>query len=597
MSKQHIEGSNATGFVKPPLSPPLRTSLTERGELPTSVELPISTSEDKRRHTDARQPLDALLVGLVIIGAGLRLCQYIANTSLWGDEILLASNILHRSTRDLLRSPLANGQVAPKGFLLAEKLVALLLGPSDYALRLFPLLCSLAALVIFWRLVRHFLEGYAAPVGLALFATAPPFVTFAAEAKQYSADVAAAVLLLWLSVGLAGANISLRRALWAGAAGAISVWFSQPAVFMTCGLGVSLALIAWRERSNRGSRKLFVFIPMLVMWAISAAAAVFDGLANMSAPTRKFMHLFWAQGLLPQPAWHALQMHWPWNQLKALMGSGGQAGLAYPQPGFYLLLAGFGLWCLWSRLGAVAVLPLAPIGVTLAAAVARQYPFSDRLILFLVPSILMGIATSVGWIQQRVASWSKWSGWVVCVALVGPAIYPTIATPPPYRIEDIKPVMSYLRVNRRPGDAVFLYAGAVLPFRFYSRDYGFHEDDYTEGKCHRGDSRGDLEELDSFRGSKRLWVVITHALPFYHEREDILQYLDTIGVCRDALIVQSRVVSHWALPAEVWLFDLSDPRRPGAATAASISLLGDSSHYPRKDCDEDAPLFVLPRTF
>jgi len=88
--------------------------------------------------------MDALLLGLLMIGAALRLTQYLANTSLWGDEILLASNILHRSTWELLRLPLANAQVAPRGFLLAEKLATLALGSSDYALRLFPLLCSLA---------------------------------------------------------------------------------------------------------------------------------------------------------------------------------------------------------------------------------------------------------------------------------------------------------------------------------------------------------------------------------------------------------------------------------------------------------------------
>jgi len=542
-----------------------------------------------------RRQVDAVLLGLVALGAALRLTQYFANTSLWLDEIFVAGNILHRSAWELLRWPLVYGQVAPKGFLLAEKLVTLSLGPSDYALRLFPLLCSLGALIGFWRLVRRFLDGYAAPVALVLFATAAPLVTFAAEVKQYSTDVAVAVFLLWLSVNLTGRDVSPRQALWAGTAGAVSVWFSQPAVIMVFALGASLALVAWRTGSNPGSRRLLVLTPMLGMWTLSAVAALFNGLASMSPHLREFMHQYWAGGLLPVPAWRALQIHWPWNQMKGLMGAEGQAGLAYPHPGYYLLLGGFGFWQLWRRVGVVVALLLVPIGITLAAAIARQYPFSDRLILFLVPCFLIAIAASVGWLQQRVASWSMWAGGLVCIALVGPAIYPMVATPPPYQVEDMKPVMSHLRANWRPGDVVYLYDGATWPFRFYSRDYGFRDNDYTIGGCHRGDSRGDLEELDKFRGSKRVWVVITHALLYYHERDDILHYLDTIGVRRDSFVVPSHVVTHSALPAEVLLFDLSDSRRLSNATAESISLMGDSSHHLQKGCDEGPPIMGPPR--
>jgi hypothetical protein len=561
---------------------------------------------ERRENFSVRHKMDGLLLGLVVVGAGLRLWQYIANMGLWLDEVLLASNILHRSTWNLLKEPLAYTQVAPKGFLLLEKLASLALGPSDYVLRLVPLLCSLAALIAFWRIVRRFLQGLAAPIALALFATAGPLVLFGSEVKQYSVDVALAVFLLWLSLDLAGRDISLRCSLWGGAAGATAVWLSQPAVIIVSGLGASLALLAWRAPRDVRARRLLSLAPMLSMWSVSTLAAGLVGLASMTTQTRDFMHHYWALGLLPVPAWDAAKIRWPLNQLKALIGGEGHASLAYPYPRFYLLLGAVGFWLLWRRMGPLVALLLAPIGVTIAAAVARQYPFSDRLILFLVPSLLMAIAASIDWIYQKATAGSRYAGWLVLVVLVAPAVYPMAAIPPPYRVEDLKPVMSYLQSNWRRGDRVYVYSGASVPFAFYSRDYGFRDADYRVGHDHQGNSRCDFEELDTFRGSHRVWVVFTHAP--YPERDDILHYLDTIGMRRDAFAERSRVVSNWSVPAsreqvliaphtsEALLYDLSDSGRLGNATSASISMIGALSD-PLEVCGEGSQIMVPPRGF
>jgi hypothetical protein len=535
------------------------------------------------------------LLALVAMGCGLRIWQYAANTSLWVDEIFLASNILHRSMRELLVVPLSYGQVAPKGFLFLEKLAILTFGRTDYVLRLVPLLSSLAGLVVFWRIVRRLLPGLAGPIALALFATAAPLVTFGSLVKQYSVDVAVAVFLLSLCLGLAGREISPKRALWAGIAGAAMVWFSQPAIVEVLALGASLILISWSASRDIRARRLLSLIPVLAAWSVSALAAAAVSVAGMTAATRDFMHQYWAAGFLPSPPWQALAIHWPWNQLKALVGGGGQAGLAYPHSGLYLLLAALGFWLLWRKMAAGVALLLAPMAAMVAVAVVRQYPFSDRLILFLVPYLFMWIATSVDWIYQKLLSRSKYLSWVVVIAIVGPAVYPTIAMPPPYRVEDMKPVMAHLQASRHPGDVIYVFDGARLAFSFYSRDYGFQDGDYVVGGCHRGDNRGYFEELDTFRGNPRVWVVLTHAMASLNERDDILRYLDAIGQRRDNFTVQSRVVNNWALPAEVWLYDLSDSRQLGDSSAASISLIGSSPPDAMRGCGPDPQVIVPPR--
>src|SRR5687767_582047 len=112
------------------------------------AEVKPASSAQKRRTERQEKAISWLLLAIVIIGAGLRLAQYLAAPALFFDEIAVARNILERSFWDLLTMPMAYNQSAPKGFLLAEKLATHVLGPSDYALRLFPLICSLGALFI-----------------------------------------------------------------------------------------------------------------------------------------------------------------------------------------------------------------------------------------------------------------------------------------------------------------------------------------------------------------------------------------------------------------------------------------------------------------
>ncbi|HEX9605883.1 MAG TPA: hypothetical protein VF962_01510, partial [Gemmatimonadaceae bacterium] len=89
----------------------------------------------------------------VLAGAVLRLWQYAGGASLWVDELAIARNLIDRPIQSLLTEPLAPVQVAPRGFLLLEKIIVNVCGPNDFAMRLLPLLASLASLVVFARLV------------------------------------------------------------------------------------------------------------------------------------------------------------------------------------------------------------------------------------------------------------------------------------------------------------------------------------------------------------------------------------------------------------------------------------------------------------
>src|SRR5215813_12509295 len=99
-----------------------------------------------------------IMIFLLLLGVALRAWAYFRDTSLYLDEILLSRNILQLLLKHLLTQPLALDQVAPRGFLLFERLAVNIFGPNEMALRFFPFVCGILALLLFWRLAGRILN-------------------------------------------------------------------------------------------------------------------------------------------------------------------------------------------------------------------------------------------------------------------------------------------------------------------------------------------------------------------------------------------------------------------------------------------------------
>jgi hypothetical protein len=470
--------------------------------------------------------------------------------------------------------------VAPKAFLLAQKLAVMAFGPADYVLRLAPFLCSVTAMVGFCRLTQRVLPSSGSLIATLLFATAAPLVAFAGVVKQYSVDVCAAVCLSWLALDLVTFPVSERKAWRAGFAGAVLQTFSQPAVLMAAALAGPVML--WMSTDPPYARRRRVAI-VVGLWGASAVAMTAWALATMTPATMSYMHVYWADGFVPTLA-RATAVWWPWPNVRLLFGSGNQASLAYPFSPLYPILAALGFCILLVHQRRLAVILLAPLVVTLGAAIAHQYPFSDRLILFLVPSVMIAIGAVGAAVYAFVARYSTPVAVLAVMALVIPATTAVTRLPPPYRVEDVKSVLAHVQTRRQANDSLYVYYGAAPGMSLYASAHGFSRDAYAIGGCHRGDSRRYLQELDTFRGRSRVWIVLTHALRNYREREDIVAYLDAIGTRLDAVNVASRAVGRNPLPAEGFLYDLSNPAQLGNASALSFPLTGPDVEIERNPC-------------
>jgi hypothetical protein len=505
----------------------------------------------------------AFTVAVLLLGVALRVWNYAGNAALSLDEILVGRNILELPMRVLVSEPLRLDQVAPRGFLFIEKLAVLAFGENELALRLFPLLCSIAGLLLFARLASRVLAGWAPPFAVMLYAIGLPFIFYGAVVKQYGIDATATIMLLLLALDLRERDLSTTRLLFYGAAGFAIVWFSQASVFVMTGIGIAIGVEWLLTREHRLVRVLLIAMPV---WAIAAAAAVVVGLHSMTPGTREFMDDFWGQGFFPRPLHGIADLGWFWSRGVSVFTSPNL--LRYELPAVYLLVSLLGMAALWRRRRDVALILSAPVVVTLVAAIAHQYPFRDRLVLFLLPCVLLALAAGAESIRGIASRPHPALGVSLIVAFAVPAVIALVRNPLPYETERMRDVLVYLQHHRRPGDVVYSFPLTRISLLYYGERYGLPRDAWMTGVCDRNDTRAYIRDVDRFRGAPRVWVIPPGQRPFRSARVAVQQYLGAIGVKRDSLAVASFTLGR----AGIDLYDLSDTIRLRQADAGTFPV-------------------------
>jgi hypothetical protein len=428
-----------------------------------------------------RSAADRLLAlagpGLVAAGAAARIWRWFANRSLWGDEGFLAINLLERSFAGLAL-PLAHGQAAPLGFLWLEKACALAFGEGERALRLVPLLASLAALPVFLRVARGLLAPRDALLALALFAISEPLVFYASETKPYASDVLVALLVAWPALLLVQRGTSRRRLAALGAAGALGPWFSLPAPFVCGGAGLAAAGALWRRG---GARAAAPIAGLAALWLASFAAEW--ALLLRGLRTNAILVESWKGYFAPLPI-SGEALAWWWRALLGFFND----PLGLPATGLAAFLFAAGGMALARRAPWATSLLLAPIALALGASLAglhpfptssryglaeRYYPFYGRLLLFSVPLALPCLAAGIGWLLDSPSRVRRLAGVAAAAVLFAAPLRQLVvnlADPP--RIHELRPLMPALIERFAPGDRIFSQQYATGVVAYYVRRFG-----------------------------------------------------------------------------------------------------------------------------
>jgi len=509
---------------------------------------------------------------VVAIGIAARVAHYLSNRSLWLDEAMVALNIDQRSFTGLAGS-LDFNQAAPLGFLWLEKLAVTLSGVSEFSLRMWPLVASILALLLFVGIARRLLRSRSALFVIGLMSLSTSLVYYAAEVKQYAFDVllTTAVLFYALSEGEDGEP----RWVALGVVGAVGVWLSHPLIFVLPGAALyawlrptapSLAAGARSLDAGTRSARIRPLVMMGLVWGASFAAAYF--LTARDASRSPLMARFWLEGFMPLPPRNLDDLGWfsvaasgwvrntfdfsetvsPLRTLAIWIGGG---------------FAAFGIFGGWRRDPLRFALVGSPVVLALAASAATLYPFKGRLILFLVPSTLVFI----GWGFEQAADITArikrdgtrralgFAGPAAAIALIGCSVIVLGGwLKSPVR-EEIRPVLEHVAARARPGDVIYLHSGARHAFLFYER---------TCPRCVAAGARvipgrflSDREDeiekdLAALPTTGRIWMLFAHSWWGYSDLER-MRLTESVGAnAQSSEVFQSP--GAWA-----YLFDLGGP--------------------------------------
>ncbi len=427
------------------------------------------------------KPLVALIL---FVGAFLRLFHYLSNRSLYTDEAYLANNFLYRDYGQLTQ-PLDASQHAPLFFLWVTKTNQLLLGNHEFAFRLFPLLCGLAALAGFLVMLRKYDLGETGIIaGLALFALAYPLVYYSSEFKQYSTELLTTVLAYLL---YARYKTETRLVPLAGyaLAGAVMVWFSYPIIFILFSIAlVHLLTLAWR----REWQSVFRFTPVYAVWGLSFLLNLVL-IINRNSLQDNALRTMWLEAFMPLPVRSVGDLKWfgvtfftlfdaPLNLNWTFLNEWVSHRITFSFLGLISLLAGV-MYIFRTQRHFFWMLVL-PVVLALLASGLQKYPFTERFLLFLVPNFFFLIAAGV----ERIAGYLRPKLGVVAAGLVLIlVIAPAGITAANgllheeqfggWKRREVKAVVSYLRRHRKPGEKIFVNETASA-FFFYNHVSGLN---------------------------------------------------------------------------------------------------------------------------
>jgi len=338
-----------------------------------------------------------------------RVVRYIMNAPLWGDEAFVANSLLLKNFWQLAGG-LEHYQIVPLGFLWIEWVMTRLLGASEWALRLAPMIFGIAAVLVYTRLALRVLTPLAAIASTLIFAASYYPLRHAVELKPYGLDL---FLATWVMLAMYGMLKSGARDKWVRTAMlcAVAVWCSYPAIFVITGGLAVLFVNSWRAGDRRDT---WALVRVLVVACLSFVVMFTTvGRAQLAA-SGGTLGQDWVDAFPPTTG--------IWDFVKWMINAHTGRLFAYPNGSnnggsiATFLLFCIGALRLLRRDRWLLALLLAPFALTFSAAVLHLYPYagSARIAQHLAPAICIlagnGLAGLLAWrvrgtrnLQRRLA--------------------------------------------------------------------------------------------------------------------------------------------------------------------------------------------------
>jgi hypothetical protein len=352
--------------------------------------MPAETPESPLGELLSPRTLRMLTLAALAVGIAWRVIRYALRFPVWGDEAMLCLNVLHRSYAALAQE-LSYGQLAPILYLCAEKFAVGLLGTSELAIRLLPLLAGIGSLLLYARLARVTMAPLPATIAVGILAVAVWPVSMCTQAKPYAFDLFWALMLLvptaeWLREPQRSRWLIVLTILVAPA-----LFSSFPAVFIAGSISLTILAVLRQQPSRRCFAWFVAFNVVMLTAFLSNYFIIIDhhvGVSGQANTTGTRMQMYWREAFPPGSPGKLLT----WLLLSHI-GELFSCPVGADRGGSIItvLLFGAGVAALWKRREyPLLILLLTPFALNLIASVGRFYPYAvPRLSQHLIPSVAL----------------------------------------------------------------------------------------------------------------------------------------------------------------------------------------------------------------
>lgn len=399
----------------------------------------------------SRRHSRAWLVGTLVAASAAVLVYWTATARpMWVDEEMLALNVRDRGFFQLA-GPLWLDQSAPLGWLALERLLMLVFGTGERAVRALTVIFGIGTLATAWWIGRRWMTPLGAAVLVALCGTGEWLVFFTLELKHYSADAAGALIVTALAGWALDDSTSQHLLMW-WAAAAAGMWFSNGALFVTpmCALAILGAILRRRD-----TKSVTQFLIGGFGWLASFAAIYWVVLRHALA--NPYLKSYWAFAFPPTREGAGAVLSWIGAQFTPFAVKPVGTGM----PVLFWVVYLVGVLCgLLARSNVAKAFATIPVSLLLLA-VAGFVPTFERLAIWSVPALYVGIALCADRAFPRPRQQRSYLGF----ALALPALLASydIVQRGVFAIEhrprsnyglDDRSSVQWLIEARRPGDAV-----------------------------------------------------------------------------------------------------------------------------------------------
>jgi hypothetical protein len=435
------------------------------------------------------------LIAFLAVGAIFRVWLWLQDRSLFIDEAMLANTLIQSSYGDLFTN-LSNQVFVPPLFAVMQKLM-LSLSVTELSFRVFPLICSLISLVLFYRLIRRFTSHWSIAIIAGFLATGSLFLMQSVTGKQYSVDTMLTLLLLAMVTHTPLRRMGKLQVLFLSIVGAIFVWLSMPIIFAMSGVGIYLVQELIKEK---GRAELWKVVSMGLAWSASFIIYYLIIISDQMGDD----HI---------QNYHSAYFLTTDNFGQRMIGiytSAIDKTVLGQLWGYLLTIAGLiGVWSTNRKLLALLVVPVL---ITLLASGFGHYSLIPRLTLFFIPLLYLIMAIGIEHLATKLHGWAKVTV-ILAITVTGLGMVQGHATfmYDRYEQEELKDIFPEL-VTASKNDLVYVHHGAAPAFRFYNEHYPLWKTQITDFRIGKWEDDPSLAaELLTEKGA--VWILFTNTWP------------------------------------------------------------------------------------